>query len=251
MLRKVHLHGALKPFGACHELEVASAAEAVRALSLQLPGFAAAIRAGAFRLVRGDRRTGLALDADTLTLGLGRADLHIVPVAAGGRGKGGSKAILGVAIMAVAVIASPLTGGGSLAAAMGSEAFAVAGFSISYGNIAAFGLTMALSGISQLLAPAPKTQTAEAADQKQSYLFQGAQNLVEQGAAVPLIYGRVRTGSVLISAGISTADVGSASGSADAAAAAAGARAAAARRAGSPRKTRTPCNPRRWPVSST
>ena len=39
-----------------------------------------------------------------------------------------------------------------------------------------------------------------------SYVFTGPENVAAQGAAVPVIYGRCFTGSVVVSAGISTGD---------------------------------------------
>lgn len=41
-------------------------------------------------------------------------------------------------------------------------------------------------------------------DQRTSYLFDGAVNTVAQGGPVPIIYGRMRVGSVVVSAGINS-----------------------------------------------
>lgn len=206
------LHGALKrEFGGPFTFEVASPAEAFRALEANFPGrFFAAVRDGVYRIVRGDRKTGLALGPDELTFGLGSADLHIVPIARGSaNGKGGAKAVIGVAIMAVAVIASQGTVAGAtgLLGSMGGEAFPLLGAQITYGQIAAFGLSMALTGVSAMLSPQPKAQDLQPVDQRQSYLFNGPVNLTEQGGAVPLIYGRCRVGSTTISAGIDVEQV--------------------------------------------
>ncbi len=44
-------------------------------------------------------------------------------------------------------------------------------------------------------------------DQRNSFLFNGAKNVSTQGVAVPLVYGKMRTGSVVVSAGINTEEV--------------------------------------------
>lgn len=210
------LHGALKrEFGGPFTFEVASPAEAFRALEANFPGrFFAAVRDGVYRIVRGDRKTGLALGPDELTFGLGSADLHIVPLARGSAGsqrsKGGVKVVIGVAIMAVAIAsagaASPLLAGDFTAA--GGLLKAEIGFmGITYGGIAAYGLSMTLAGVSAMLSPQPKAQDLQPVDQRQSYLFNGPVNLTEQGGAVPLIYGRCRVGSTTISAGIDVEQV--------------------------------------------
>lgn len=85
-LREIHLHGKLgKKYGEKIRLDVRSPAEALRALSIQFPGFEEQLREGAYRVVRGDLETGLPLKHDELELGLGQKPLHIIPtpVAAG------------------------------------------------------------------------------------------------------------------------------------------------------------------------
>lgn len=39
-------------------------------------------------------------------------------------------------------------------------------------------------------------------DQRPSFIFRGPTNVIEQGTPVPLVYGKMRTGSVVVSAGI-------------------------------------------------
>jgi predicted phage tail protein len=159
MMRTIHLHGKLKKqFGAKHRFDVATAAEALRALNCNYPGeFVRALQDGCFRVVRGDHRTGMPLSIDLVNdLKLGRADLHIVPVALGAaNGKGATKVILGAALIGGAIFMS----GGTLAAPlsmMGQPA--IAGIGVTWGNIAAVGLGLTLAGASTLLAkPIPQT----------------------------------------------------------------------------------------------
>lgn len=63
------------------------------------------------------------------------------------------------------------------------------------------GAQIALGGITELLAPKPKKN--ESGEGKSSRYFNGAQNTAEQGAYVPLIYGKVKTGSQAVSVALS------------------------------------------------
>ena len=47
-----------------------------------------------------------------------------------------------------------------------------------------------------------RTDDFEAPDDQASFLFNNQVNSTEQGAAIPLVYGRVRTGSVTVSSGV-------------------------------------------------
>ena len=55
--------------------------------------------------------------------------------------------------------------------------------------------------------------SGEAADKKQSYLFNGGVNSIEQGGGVPLIFGQTRAGSTVISAGIKSEIIATSSSS--------------------------------------
>jgi predicted phage tail protein len=207
MLRTVHLHGRLKrEFGAKHRFDVRTAAEALRALNCAFPGqFVKALEGGSFELIAGPRKTGFNLDIDLVNeLRLGASDLHLIPVAEGAaNGKGTAKTILGVALIGGAIFMS----GGTLAAPlsmMGNAA--VSGLGITWGNIAMVGLGLTLAGASSLLTqPAPVSKDGDA---DKSHAFNGPGNTGTQGDAIPLIYGRVMTGSVPVSFDSDIEDVG-------------------------------------------
>ena len=214
-MRKVILHGHLKKkFGAEFSFEVATAGEAIRALYANFgTEFLKALEIGSYQIIRGKRSTGMHIDLETVnTFKVGKADIHIVPVAEGsaqgGGGKGGGgalKAVLGVALIGVAVFMSAGAAGG-LVAGLGQTAFSLGPMSITWGNIAMFGFAMTLAGVSQMLAPKedPKDEGKD-----ESFAFNGPINMNEQGSAMPLIYGEVITGSIPISAGIDIEDIGS------------------------------------------
>ena len=211
-MRTIHLYGPLaEEFGSSYCLDVASPAEAVRALTVLLgQRFGEMVRDGSWHVLAGDSlETGELLDCgdeDMLKFGLGANDLHLVPAIEGSGGGGIFKAVLGMALMAAAFyFAPPIASAVGPTMGMGTTAFEVAGFSMTYGNIAMSGLIMSLGGLSQMLTSTPVQQSGyssrETAEERPSFLFQGARNTVEQGNAVQVVYGRMLVGGTLVSAG--------------------------------------------------
>lgn len=206
MLRTVYLHGRLKKqFGASHRFDVRTAAEALRALNCAFPGaFVTALQTGSYKLVRGDKRSGMHLDLDLVnSFNLGMADLHLIPVAAGAaNNKGVAKAIVGTVLVGAAIFMS----GGSLAAPLTIGGQSLLGGSVTWGNIALLGLGVALSGVSTMLAG--DTKTKDSAENDDSFTINGPTNGARQGQAIPLIYGEVITGSVTVSFDADIEDIG-------------------------------------------
>lgn len=198
-MKTVTLTGRLgKKFGRNFQLDIASPAEAVRALCYQLPGFEQELKKGAYRVKRVYDRGNQDVDTTELSFSFGKATgVRIEPVIAGRKNGGLGKIILGVALVGAAFFFS----GGALSGA----AFSIAGQSVSYGQIALIGGLMALSGVSAMLAPKVKTNTDDKEDN--SFLINAPSNMIEQGHPVPLVYGfGVYCGSVMVSAGISTSE---------------------------------------------
>jgi predicted phage tail protein len=197
-MRKVHLHGALgKKYGKVFELEVRTAGEAIRALAANFPKFLKDIRAGSWHVVRGEKvDKGLDLGRDDISgFNLGKGDLHIVPVVAGSKRAGLLKVVLGAVLIgaafvltagAAAGLAAPILGGGGLLGGITGT------------NLALFGAAMALAGVSSLLTPEEKKK--EDSDDS-SFTMTGPGNTADQGVPVPLVYGEVITGGVMVSGG--------------------------------------------------
>lgn len=192
-MRKIHLHGTLSKYTPVIELDVQTAGEAVRALNANFPGFVTDLRAGEWHVIRGDQILGEYLDSvECGALRLGAADLHFVPAVTGAKTGGGAlKTVLGVALVGAAFAFS----GGALAAPI---VFGSLSTGLAYGNLAMIGVGMALSGVSQLLAPEDSSKK----DTQSSFIFNGPGNAYEQGSPVPLVYGEVICGGVLVSGGL-------------------------------------------------
>jgi predicted phage tail protein len=203
MKRDVILHGHLKEkFGDKFSLDVATAGEAIRALNVNFQTFIEELKEGSYYIICGDQEQGLSLDLEDVNeFKLGSKELHIMPVIEGSssEGKGGGilKAILGVALIGAAIFFS----GGALAAPIANGAM----MGMTYGNLAMMGLALTLAGVSQLLSPQEKKDE----DKKdESFIFSGPGNSYEQGSAVPVIYGEVITGGVMISGGVDIENIG-------------------------------------------
>lgn len=213
MLRELHLSGRMrKQFGPVLRFDAKSPAEMLRAACTIVPGFENALREGEWHLKRGHKGPeGLDLQELSMHIGLGRTkDVYLIPATQASK-KGLGKVLLG----AVMIGAAFATGGvsiGATAAVSGTTmvgttavSTAVISTSLSFvgamGFVAKMGLMMALGGLSSMLTPKPKFNRAEAA-KNESFMFSGASNTAVQGDAVPLVYGRVMAGSVVVSAGM-------------------------------------------------
>lgn len=194
-MREIKLYGHLaEKFGKVFHLEVANAAEAVRALCAnfhefqkELIGTEEAPRF--YRVIVGKSALN---DERHVLYPCGRSEtIRIVPTLVGA-GKGGVGSIIaGIALIAISFFlpVTPL----------------IAGMSMSLSSIAmSMGISMLISGIASALSPQPKNNAAdkEPAQNKPSYSFDGPVNTTLQGNCVPVGYGRLIVGSAVISAGI-------------------------------------------------
>ncbi len=179
----VLLYGDLRRrYGRRYVLDVHSPAEAIHALCVQLQGLRRYFidNATSAFLVRGAQD----YDETDIVYPQSSGTLKIVPLVQGAGAFG--KIIAGAALAVVGVVGSAFTGGASMA-------------------LVSIGISLALSGVAQLLAPRAKgTATPEAADNQPSVAFDGAVNTMGQGGPVPLGYGRMIVGSQVISVGFST-----------------------------------------------
>jgi predicted phage tail protein len=215
--RKVHFHGHLaEELGRqTFTLAANSPAHALRIVDANYPGAVSrAFREGSYRIILGDLANDNALHPDMVDFNCPQGqDIHFVPVpfGSGGGNKGGVFGIiLGVLLIAVAIAATPFTGGMSLAAA-GSLMASTTFLGISMSSIALFGAALVLGGVAQLLTPTPSQEdglipdadvTSDNSDKRSSFLFNGVINSEEEGMCVPVCYGFFRCGSIVVSGGV-------------------------------------------------
>jgi len=183
-MKTLYLHGSAAQFGEKFELDVRSPREFLHALALQIPGFREMIREGEWHILRGPMELEDDDDEESIDVALGDVtEVHLMPAIRGaGGGNGG---IFSIILGIVAIVAAPFTGGMS-------TALYFAGAGLIVGGI--IQMTMKIPGAS--------TTTGESADSKASFLFSGPKNGSTQGVAIPRGYGRCRSGSIVVSAGL-------------------------------------------------
>lgn len=176
-MKDIYLHGRLAEFGECFSLDVRDPKEAIHALTMQLPGFRDSLEQGSWHVFKGPLDRENDLDADGLDVAFGKeAEVHIMPAAEGAGGV--FKALVGVLLLGPQLAVSLVTTGAS--------------------------------GFTDFLTTTPKVasySSRERPEERPSFLFDGPVNTSTQGLPVPIIAGRMRVGSVVISAGITAEDI--------------------------------------------
>ena len=202
-----------KKYGETHVYHnLKTPAEAIKLLCINYPEFAKDLATsheqGIFYKVQ---QVDIDLELSDLFLPLGSHDLVVTPVISGSGDAG--KLITGLLIVGVAVA----TGGASLSFGVGGFSGGV-GISAAVGNI---GAGLVLLGASEMLAPQPTVSTfdtegaftnynsgpaslTKGADGMQTYAYTGATNSSGLGKTIPVAYGKVLAGSLLIGAQIET-----------------------------------------------
>ena len=203
MLRKIKLYGELAKFVGHKEFEVKAdtLAHAVSFLINNFEGIEKYMSPKHYQVKVGN----YTIDESEISHPIGQEDIHFIPVITGA-GRGFGKILLGAALIAGAFLFTPLAptqffnpivSPGSFAAASGITK-AVVGL----------GGALILQGVSEMLFPLPKPPSFESEeDPRLSFSFGGTQQTGRAGTPVPLVYGEIFTGSVVISGGIDTEQV--------------------------------------------
>ena len=194
MLRKVKLYGELADFVGHKELDavINSTADAIKFLITNFKGLEAHMADRYYQVLVDDYE----ISEDDIHNPIGYSDISIVPVITGAGGVG--RALAGVALIGLALV---MPGGGFAAFKAGKAGF----FASTAMNL---GIGLTLMGVSELLFPLPKPKDfSNEEDPRISFSFSGVQNTSRAGTSIPLCYGEIVTGSVVISAGIDTQQI--------------------------------------------
>jgi len=184
-MREIRVYGKLAKFlkKRVFRAEIASAAEAIRFLVANYPEIERHMADQYYRVSLADRDLAL----EEIDEPCGRQIIKIVPVIEGAGAVG--RVLAGVALLAAS--------------------FAIPGFAAwagptAYGLIVGVGASLVLGGVAQLLTPVPVIPRGSDSpnDPRKNYSFSSIQNTSRQGTPVPIIYGEMIVGSVVISAGV-------------------------------------------------
>jgi len=183
MKRKIYFDGELAAkYGSEFTMNVDSFGEVFKCLQANIPGVTQYLIECHEKDVGFMCKVGEAplTDEKELLLQYGEGDMYISPQPMGSK-SAGAKILAAAALIAI----SFFVGGGPFAL-LGAE-------SATFANVAAFtaftlGINLALTGVMQLMAPDPATDS----QQDEAYLFQGSGQTILEGDPVPILYGKMR-----------------------------------------------------------
>lgn len=186
----VKFYGYLRKFGNDFKLvDVANSSEALNALYCQINGLRKAIQTHRFFKVKlGKRYFTMPTIRDDVMQEVADGDiLHVIPVIGGSGG-----AVQFVAGAVLAVVGYAVLGWTGIGAVVGT-----------------MGMALMASGVAQMLTKTPTVDNPNRneTEKKQSTSFSNLQNLVAQGRPVPLAYGRILVGSLIIGKGVETLNI--------------------------------------------
>ena len=201
MLNKIKLYGDLAEITGHNEFEalVNSTGQAVSFLINNFPQLESHMSNRYYKVLVDEQE----IDEQEIHFPIGQSEIKFVPVIQGAGGNLG-RVLLGGALIAISMGAFGAFGAGAIN--FGGGGFAAA----SLGAKAAFGIGagLVLSGVSGMLFPVPKMpEFSSEQDPRLSFSFSGTQQTSRAGTPVPVVYGEIITGSVVISGGIDTEQV--------------------------------------------
>ena len=197
MLSKIKVYGRLARFlgERTFEAEISCPTDVFRFLLANFPSLESHMMEQNYCVKVGDYE----INETELDIPTGSQEIRIVPVIMGAK-KGFGRFLLGAVLIGAAIFAP------GAAPALGASGFTAgsAGASLLAVTTANVGLYLALSGAAQMLTP---TEDVGAdSDDPSSFTFNGVQNTIRAGVAIPVVYGEIFTGSLVVSGGIDTDD---------------------------------------------
>ena len=192
-MQKVKLVGEISKFGSTWETECTNIRDIFKLIECQTPGFRQHLVDGAdagigYEIKRGEDYLE---NASELLLSLNKEDIIITEVPSGAKG-GGGKILAAIAIVAVVYFTGGFAGAGIFGNAATGAAAGLGGF----GQLAiGLATNLAISGMTELMAPGPETDSK----QEEGYLFSGPTNNMQQGLPVPVCYGELLVGGAPMS----------------------------------------------------
>ena len=204
MLKKIKFYGPLKDFLGYEELEahVNSVGQTMRFLITNFPELEKHMAEKSYKVLINEDQ----IEESQIMDPIGQATVHIVPVVTGAGGNFG-RILTGAALIGASFL---FPGAGMFGTyGLGGAAAVKGGILTGIGTLtSAVGAAMVLGGVSDMLFPKPKLpEFSSPNDPRISFGFSGTQNTSRAGTPVPLVYGEIFTGSVVISAGVDTHQV--------------------------------------------
>jgi predicted phage tail protein len=199
-MKVVKVYGALrKRLGQCRfEFDVATPAQAIKALCVNFPGLEKWLIDSeqdgvGYRVTIG--REHVTDDLSRLVMPWSEKEVFSITPVVAGAGRGAGQIFLGLAIIGLSM------GVGAIASA-GVTLGGFAGIGTVGTAFASIGLSIALSGIATSISPQPEPSSLDESVQLESFTFSNVVNTSKQGLPVPIAYGRVFAGSAVLSSSL-------------------------------------------------
>ena len=205
MLRKLKLYGELAEFVGHKEFEIQvdSLGKAVSFLVNNFPEVEKYMNPQYYQVKVGN----YAINEEEIHHPIGQEDIHIVPVISGA-GRGAGRILGGAALIGIGMATGGITFASFFNPAVVPYAPGFASAGLLTKATIAIGGALALSGVNELLFPLPDMPEFNSEqDPRISFSFSGTQNTSRAGTPVPLVYGEIITGSVVISGSVDTQQV--------------------------------------------
>ena len=199
--------GELSQFGDTWETECNTVPDIIKLIDCQTPGFRKYLidtqeAGGGLDIVRG---SDIIVDPSELLLNLHDEDIYLTSIPTGA-----GKAAKAMLLVGLAIIAQPLIGGFQAmlnpVGALGMAANGIsagAAFAAGFGTLTLptlIGINLVLGGLSAILAGGPETEHNPNIDETPGdKLFNGPVNVTKQNIPIPILYGELIVGGVVIS----------------------------------------------------
>ena len=192
-MKVVKVYGALrKRLGQCRfEFDVATPAQAIKALCVNFPGlekwFIDSEKDGVGYRVAVSKEKVTEQDVSSLLMPFSDKEVFSITPVVAGAGRGTGQILAGVALVALTLVPGGLPIAGTLATKIGL-----------------LGGSLILSGIATAISPQPDMglERGREAAKLESFVFNNVVNTSKQGLPVPIAYGRVFVGSAVLSSGL-------------------------------------------------
>nr|BAR23370.1 putative phage-related protein tail component [uncultured Mediterranean phage uvMED]BAR23582.1 putative phage-related protein tail component [uncultured Mediterranean phage uvMED]BAR23638.1 putative phage-related protein tail component [uncultured Mediterranean phage uvMED]BAR23657.1 putative phage-related protein tail component [uncultured Mediterranean phage uvMED]BAR39166.1 putative phage-related protein tail component [uncultured Mediterranean phage uvMED] len=215
-MKVVKVYGALrKRLGQCRfEFDVATPAQAIKALCVNFPGLDKWLidseKDGVGYRVAVSREKATEENVAPLLMPFSDREVFSITPVVAGAGRGTGTILAGIALISVAVLSSgaglfangAIGFGTTATTATGAAAVPTLGASLAAaaGNI---GIGLVLAGIAQSISPQPGlNSTLDESVQLESFTFSNVVNTSRQGMPCPIAYGRLFVGSAVLSSGL-------------------------------------------------
>ena len=198
MLRTVKVYGHLAEHcgQSVFEALVRVPADAIKFLLCNFPELRSLMRDGYYKVAVGKFDLQLADHPEQLQYPMAADDVvKVIPVVTGAGGRGVGAILAGAALIGIAIA----SGGAGFAFGAKGVGFIGAGatpsaLAAAAGNI---GIALTLTGIAQMITPVPSQP--EFGEGQGGFAFSGIENTSQEGVPVPVVYGEMIVGSVVLS----------------------------------------------------